>query len=364
MNVPKTAAGIVVHSVLNPSAANQVVLLERTLSGAVDIKDTPFDGTDPIASAGGIPISGATVDIVDPSGRSFRGVEDLTVLKNGKGGGVYRFPISGAALVLGGRYQLKIHTTQGEDASGFTRIPRADVRSSGALTRTMNRDHDTLFVAWAAAGGRAYAVRIESPFGPFFLFTDSTRFGFTGELRNIFSGDLQRVFIPGFRQDMLVATVDSNFYDYYRTTNDPFTGSGIINRITGGLGIFGAMVPLTSGTLNVIADQTEPIEGRFRLSSFTGTTSAFLSQVILYVESPSAGQGLPASISGRYTTSAPIVRSDGILGQQFGTFVSLALLVNQLSVDTLDVFAGELRGDSLIGTYRTNGGTAVFLRSP
>jgi hypothetical protein len=364
INVSKTAAGIVVHGVLNVGAATQIVLLERTLSGAVDIKETPFDGSDPIASAGGVPITGATVDLIDPAGRTIHSVEDVVALKNGKGAGVYRFPLSGFALVAGGRYELKIHTKQGEDASAFTRVPRSGLRSSGSLSRTMNRDHDTLLVAWAPAQGRAYAVRIESPFGPFFLFTDSTRFGFTGELRNIFSGDLQRVFIPGFHQDMLIAVVDSNFYDYYRTTNDPFTGAGIISRITGGLGMFGSIVPLTTGTLNVVADQSEPIEGRFRLLTFTGTPNPFLSQITLYVESPPAESGLPASISGRYTTAFPSVVSDGVLGQQFGTFVSLALLANQLSVDTVDVFSGELRGDSLIGSYRTNGGSAVFLRSP
>ncbi len=73
--------------------------------------------------------------------------------------------------------------------------------------------------------------------------------------------------MPGFHQDILVAAVDSNFYDYYRTNNDPFTGAGIISRINGGLGLFGSLVTLTNGTLTVIADQTEPIEGRFRIQA-------------------------------------------------------------------------------------------------
>src|SRR3954471_4235390 len=76
VTVPKTEADVVVHAVLNPSATMQVVLLERTLSGAANVPDTTFDGTDPIASAGGIPISGATVEILDSLGRTFRGVED------------------------------------------------------------------------------------------------------------------------------------------------------------------------------------------------------------------------------------------------------------------------------------------------
>ena len=72
------------------------------------------------------------------------------------------------------------------------------------------------------------------PYGPFFLFTDSLHVRLTGDLRNLFAGDLQRVLVPGFHQDIVVAAVDSNFYDYYRTNNDPFTGGGIISRVKGG----------------------------------------------------------------------------------------------------------------------------------
>src|SRR5262249_57806954 len=57
VNIPKTTPTVVVHGVLNPSAPNQVILLERTLTGAVRIPDTSFDASDPIVSAGGIAIS-------------------------------------------------------------------------------------------------------------------------------------------------------------------------------------------------------------------------------------------------------------------------------------------------------------------
>ena len=101
------------------------------------------------------------------------------------------------------------------------------MRSVGGLSRTINRDHDTLFIQWnRTTAARSYMVRVESPFGPFFLFTDSTAVRLTPDLRNIFSNDFERVFIPGFRQDIVVGAVDSNFYDYYRTNNDPFTGPG------------------------------------------------------------------------------------------------------------------------------------------
>lgn len=364
VDVPRTTPTVVVHGVLNPSASTQVVLLERTLTGTTNIPDTSFDSTDPIVSAGGIPITGALVQIIDSTGRIFPAVEDLTVLTNGKGAGVYRFALPGTSLVLGGRYQLRVRTSQGETVNAFTRIPRATGRVFGALTRTINRDHDTLFIQWnRATAARSYMVRVESPFGPFFLFTDSTAVRLTPDLRNIFSNDFERVFIPGFRQDITVGAVDSNFYDYYRTNNDPFTGAGIISRVEGGTGFFGSLVSLNNGTLTVIADQTEPNEGRFRLLTNL-STNAFASQFVLYVESKPARDGLPIALTGRYTTSPPNSRSDGIVGQQFGTTVALVLISNQLAVDTLEVFNGELRGDTLSGSYRKSGGSATFVRSP
>jgi hypothetical protein len=206
-------------------------------------------------------------------------------------------------------------------------------------------------------------VRIESPFGPFFLFTDSLAFRLTGELRNLFAGDLQRVFVPGFRQDMIIAAVDSNFYDYYRTNNDPFTGAGIISRVNGGLGMFGSIVNLNTGTLTVAADITEPIEGRFRLVP----TSVDLNTptiITLYIESKAAREDLPAALSGRYTLGGSTTRGDGIIGRMFGTDVNFALVQNQLAGDTVDVFIGELMGDTLRGTYRERGGNVVFVKSP
>lgn len=347
------------------SSSTQVVLLERTLTGAIDIPDTSFDSADPIISAGGIAIIGATVELSDSTGKVTRAVEDRVANTNGKGSGVYRFPIAGTALVLGARYQLHIRTPAGEEVTAATRLPRPTTRVAGGLTRTLNRDHDAFFTQWAkTAGARSYAVRVESPFGPFFLFTDSTAIRLTGDLRNIFAGDLQRVFIPGFRQDIIVAAVDSNFYDYYRTNNDPFTGAGIISRINGGLGLFGSLVSLNTGTLTILADQTEPIEGRFRLTPLSNdqNTPTILT---LYVESKGANEGLASSLSGRYTLGTSTTRGDGIIGKFLGTSVSLALLGNQLSGDTVDVFLGELDGDTLRGSYtRRAGGELKFVRIP
>jgi hypothetical protein len=369
VTVPPSAPGVVVHAVLNAGAISQVVLLEQTLSGIATVPDTNFDGADPIASAGGLPITGATVEIIDSTGHAVRGVEDQIRTNNNvlRGTGVYRVPIAGGALVLGARYQLRIQTPDGKLLTAFTRVPRVDVRSTGALTRTMNRDHDGLDIQWTpAVRTRTYAVRVETPFGPFFLFTDSTHLRLSGDLRNLFAEELQHVFIPGFRQDVLVAAVDSNFYDYYRTNNDPFTGSGIISRIDGGIGLFGSLVTMTSGTVTVVADRTGAPEGRYRyLASKSTGLAPFTQDMTIYIESPAAGANLPNALSGRYTVTSG-GRVDGLLGQEQGGAITLSLLNNQLSGRVLDTFVGALRGDTLIGSFEkgSGGGVSYFLRTP
>lgn len=361
ISVPKTTPMVVVHGVLNPATLSQVLMLERTLTGAVNVRDSVFDPTNPIASAGGVPVSGATAELIDSTGRITRGVEDKAG-QNGQGTGVYRFILT-TPLRTGARYQLHVRTVEGEDVTAETRLPRPVTTSTGALSRNFNRDHDTLNILWnSASGARAYALRVESPFGPFFFFNDTTQFRITGDLRNLFSSDLQRVLVPGFRQDILVAAVDSNFYDYYRTQNDPFTGSGIISRIKGGIGLFGSMVAMTSGTLNVTADQTEPIEGFWRAQ--VAPPDGILPLTLrLYIESESARPDVPTAISGRYTTNPPNSRTDGIIGTLSGSRVTFAVLANQLASDTLDVFTGELTGNTIMGSYRRRATvSAVFQR--
>jgi hypothetical protein len=179
----------------------------------------------------------------------------------------------------------------------------------------------------------------------------------------MFANDFQRVFQPGFRQDIIVAAVDSNFYDYYRTNNDPFTGAGIINRVTGGIGMFGSFALLNSGTLTVIADRTEPVEGRYRFMAAASRGAAPpTTDMTIYLESKGARSDLPNSLSGRFTGSNG--RIDGVIGEQLGQQITRSLLNNQLAGNRFDSFTGILHGDTLTGTFERNGGTAVFLRTP
>ncbi len=118
---------------------------------------------------------------------------------------------------------------------------------------------------------------------------------------------------------------------------------------------------MNTGTLTVVADQTEPIEGRFRLSPLT-TDQTAPATITLYVESKSSRTDVPDALSGRYTTVGPNGRTDGIVGTRSGNHIELAFLLNQLAHDTIDVFAGELANGVLTGTYRKRGGQAVFVK--
>ncbi|HEV7992547.1 MAG TPA: DUF4249 family protein [Gemmatimonadaceae bacterium] len=358
---------VVVHAVLDPGGTEQQVLVERTLSGTVDIpKNQRFDPEDPINSGGGIPISGCQVTVTGPTGEFF-GVEAPApgrpstystgryILTSGTITNGPRIP-----LRAGGRYELRVRTPDGTIVTGSTVIPQASPFTPGSRLERFNRDQDTVRLVWkAAATARSYLIRVESPFGPFLLFSDSIGLELPGNLRNYFASSLERVFIPGFRQRVEVAAVDSNYYDYYRSRNDPFTGSGIINKLRGGIGLFGSAVSIHARTLDVTQDAREPaIEGTYDVTTTPTLSRPVADALQLYVES----SGEPAALSGWFTRNRTSGVLEGMLGTRKNGRVALEFLENQSSVDTVAVFAGEQRGDSLVGGYVGVAGTVVFVK--
>ena len=97
-----------------------------------------------------------------------RGVEDK--LTTGQGTGVYRFP--SPRCWLGGRYRLHVRTLDGDEVTAATRLPSPPATSTGAL-RALQSRYDTLLIRGTRASARELRCA-SSPFGPFFLFTDST----------------------------------------------------------------------------------------------------------------------------------------------------------------------------------------------
>lgn len=363
--IPRTESGVAMHGVLSASAATQVVLLERTRNGSVFLIAPPFDLADPVVTDEGIAESGATITLTTPSGETLIAIEDKAVRGDGKGGGIYRFALPGSALERGGTYRLTVQTTKNEVLTAETAVPAGEAAAQ-ASQRVFDRVQDTVILEWpATAGARSYFVRVETPFGPLSFFTDSTRVRLTGGLRNVDLNALPHVFFPGFPQAVTVSAVDSNYYDWYRTRNDVFSGRGLINRVTGGIGVFGSLVRLRFEEFEVVAPQLEPEAGVFHVSP-EQHASTLIPTLELYVESRSARADQADALSGRYHKRPVIGQTGcltcGLLGTVRDGRIELAMLSDWYAQDTSDVFTGQIRGDTIAGSYRIAGGVLRYIR--
>jgi hypothetical protein len=363
--IPRTQARVAMHGVLSATAPVQIVLLERTRNGSVNLSAPPFELEDPFGSDQGIAEPYATVTLTTPDGRTLLGFEDTS--PGGSGAGIYRFALPGDLLERNAAYHLSVTTTLGEVLTAETSVPGGGAATFAAQS-DFDRVRDTIAVEWEPApGARSYLVRIETPYGPRSFFTEATQVRLTGALRNIDVTSLPHVFIPGFPQAITVSAVDSNYYDWFRTHNGELTGTGLVNRVTGGLGVFGSLVRLRFQNLRVRAPQTEQVAGTFR---FTGSPeeqeSAPYLSLELYVESRAARSDQTDALSGRYerqmrlgSTGCPVC---GLLGSTRNGRVDLVFLRDWFASDTAETFTGEIRGDTIIGKYRGFAGVARFVK--
>ncbi len=355
-------AQVVVHAVLDPNAPIQEILVERTLTGAVSVREgVRYDPLDPINSGEGVPVVGAQVTIEGPDGAI--GGFERRVPPSPYGGGRYEVKLGNGAgstpVRPGARYTLTVRTLDGAIVRGTTTVPNARPATPNEVPSSFDRDRDTLRLAWAPVpGARTYGLRVETPFGPFLLFSDSTTLTLGGELRNFFAEDLQRLWIPGFRQTVTVFAVDANFFDYYRSRNDPFTGSGIINRLEGGIGFFGALALIESRTLDVTQQPKDAtIEGEYEVSN-PPPGPRVVDVFRLYVET----KGPPMSLSGWYQVDRTKPARDGVAGARDGERIELEFLMDQDARRRRATFVGVQMGDSLVGAYNGASGRVVFRR--
>jgi hypothetical protein len=368
---------LALHGMLSATAPSQVVLVERTRNGSVQLIAPPFDVTDPIVSDEGIAETGAAVTLQAPNGTIYTASEDNTTRVDGKGQGIYRFMLPGAGLLRNAPYRLTILTATGATLTAETSVPggtAADDPGGFVPDVLFDRTRDTMDIRWAGVpGARSYFVRVETPYGPLSFFTESTFVRLPGTLRNADVLSLPHVFIPGFPQTVTVSAVDSNYYDWYRTRNDPISGEGLVNRVKGGIGVFGSLVRLQLQQVHVVSPQNESIAGYYVVSGTDILASvAPYSSLTLYLESPAARSDQPGLLSGRYTTGVGWkftgCKVCGLFGTVQGQTVSLALLETGLDTkgwsarDTVDVFSGTVRGDTIVGTYRLRGGPFTFVR--
>ena len=348
---------VVVHGVLDPADTLVDVLVERSLSGAVTVPRVRYDPLDPVNSGGGVPARGAQVSITGPDG-TLSGAE-VTYPGKPSTYGAGRYVFRRLTVRPGGRYTLNIRSADGIVVTGSTLVPTFITPPFGATLIPFSRDRDTLRLSWnAVPNARTYGLRMESPFGAFQLFVDSTRVNLPGDLRNIFASDLQRVFIPGFQQAYTIYAADTNFFDYYRSRNDPFTGSGLINRLQGGIGLFGSTVVIASRTADVTQPTVDPaFEGDYELVQGSVQARTFVDLVRLYIETPGTTN---AAYSGWYSRDRKFAARDGVVGARTGSRIELQFLVDQSAAQHLVTFVGRQSSDSLIGTYEGLPGIVAF----
>jgi hypothetical protein len=353
---------VIVHAVLDPGDTLVDVLVERSLSGAITVPNVRYDPLDPINTAGGVPARGAQVSITGPDGTT-PGFEVRNIFKPPTYG-AGRYVFRGLRVRPGGRYALNVRTADGIVVTGSTLVPNFVLDPSASVSIPIGdfrRDRDTLSLSWKAVpNARAYGMRINSPFGAFQLFSDSTKLKVPGTLRNVFANDLPRVFIPGFQQFYAVYAADTNFFDYYRSRNDPFTGSGIINRLQGGIGLFGSTVTINSYYVTVTQATIEPaFEGDYELVQGSVAARTLTDIMHLYVETPATAI-VGASLSGWYSLDRRVPDRDGIIGTRDGDRIELKFLVNQDAQERLVTFVGRQSNDSLIGAYSGIFGNVAF----
>jgi hypothetical protein len=359
---------IVVHAVLDPLPATQVVLVEELLTGRVRVNEQTPDSADLIVSGGGVPISGARVVVTASSGDSAVAVEDVVSRGDGKGAGVYRFRNAQKTMGQpdfllvspGERYTLRVETPGGSVVTGSTLVPNTIPTSLNLSARPFNRDRDSLFLQWSAVQqAHRYAIRVDAPRGPLVVFVDSLEYLVSGTLRNFFSEGLPAAFVPGFRQTITVGAVDENFYDYFRSQNNPLTGSGLIDHLQGGRGLFGSYVMMRGQTVNVIADTDEAIEAGYR--RFAGPAATSPSSFNIYIESE--GSSTTRQVSGNWTATFA-GGSRGLIGT-FDTQsrLTIALLRGQFATDTVDVLELTWDGLALLGRLRSTGERVDYRRA-
>jgi hypothetical protein len=363
ITIPATPEQLVVHGVLNPADTMQIVLIERTLTGAVGTPVVlPFDPAEPIYSDWGVAERAATTEIVAPDGTVTPGTEYSEcylvppILCGGNGAGVYKFFLKGSSLVPGGKYTFHATTTKGEIISAETTIPLTPLVTATAAD-TFNRSVDTLSLSWPSSPrAPAYQVRVENPDGAWSSFTDSTRVALTGGLRNPDETRLPHVFIPGLRQLVTVTAVDANMYDYYRTSNNSFVGYGAVSRVSGAYGVFGSAVTVVRRNITVIANQTQPVEGVWDAIDSGLGYIYFTNHLNVYVESPAAHTSDADAISGNY------YNNPAFPSPMSGTFKDGRLALALGTGNNGETLTLQLRGDTLVGQY-SKGAPAKFVKA-
>ena len=273
----------VVHLILTAGRSSHIVLVERTLTG----REVPYSGGGLLSD--GDPVIGARVTVTGDRGEVAVAVP---ISESDSGGpGQYRLPLT---VRQGVEYHLRVETPDGDVVTGNTRVPLAS-RNENVADLVLNIDHDTLRLPLPPA---AFAPRYLLRASSYVTLVDDGIVTLPGSLRIPAEDGFPRLFRPGTSQTISLTALDTNYHDYLRSGNDPFTGRGLITRLDGGLGVFGSVTLLQSYGVAIIADEDKDFEGTWiRDGEAEGTLPV---ELRLYEDYPVRGG---SQITGVYTVS-------------------------------------------------------------
>jgi hypothetical protein len=284
VTLPIGESRIVVHAVLNRTAGRQFVVVERSITG-----EGRASGSDLIPPGGPARgIENALVVLEYAAGTACGPAAD-TLPQLPDAPGVYQ--AEGLCTPApGDGVGLRVVTPEGTVVSGRTTVPGArrvaierggDTVSGVPAEFIVNRDHDTLNLSADPIAARALQVEIRTPevespmFGNtddlvFYIVTDSLGFRLPGDLINPFESDEgETLFRGGVSYDLSIVLADTNYYDFVRSRSNPLTGRGFINRLQGGIGVFGS-VETHIYRMGVVSDVDQPAEGLYLLRGTVG----------------------------------------------------------------------------------------------
>ncbi len=284
--IPASDPIVIVQAILRPDLDRQWVIVERSLTGAEERQSTPgdipFDRPQ-------LPIVGASVTVENLS-QSFPtdlcGPAEFTQ-NNGPGGsvdgvdGVYWGPIGCPAMSPGDTLLLTVITPDSVVVTGETVVTGVDgmfielrgdsIALPDSTALAFDRDVDTLRAEVAPIAGRMTQVDVRFDNGlqttrrVTSLWVDSTSLTLPGTLQDLFRGGTgDPVFQGGRFYTIGVAFGDQNYFDFVRSSNGEISGTGFLNHLDGGVGVFGNLVASTA-ILRVVAEADDPREGLFRM---------------------------------------------------------------------------------------------------
>jgi hypothetical protein len=237
--VVPTALETLVHSVLDVSSRYQYVIVQEAWGSAA------YQPT----------VLGATVTVTLPDSTVIAAVEmrDSTLVTNIAGvpnvPTVYRLPLGDSIpLIPGATYWLRVATPRGHVVTGSTTIPVAVMDTTSGAPVEFEVTKDTFRLSWPrAASARRYEVFVRGQHTLYATFAD-TSVALPGWIRSQWT--FERAFAAGTTQRVVVTAVDVNYFNYYRRSSDFFSGAGPLGHLTGGLGVFGSVVPVAARVVN------------------------------------------------------------------------------------------------------------------